>query len=177
MINIAILGSHRSSCLSDHNLKNKQNIRSEYKDQVKSLHASGMTRPREIHRFLNSDFTDVCIKDVYNIIANEKKRMKSIRNSFTLAELTELSESNTFINETEPYVIAYETNPVRILFTQQKLLFNLGMSSNVHIDATYKLTIYCYSVIIVGISDSNRKFFCSAICIAEYENQDTYSWI
>ncbi|KAG0441885.1 hypothetical protein DMUE_0716 [Dictyocoela muelleri] len=50
-------------------------------------------------------------------------------------------------------------------------------NSNLHIDGTYKLTIYEFPVIIIGISDINRKFYCSAICISELEDSKTFSWI
>lgn len=29
----------------------------------------------------------------------------------------------------------------------------------------------------MGFSDTNRKFFCSAICISQFEDTNTYTWI
>lgn len=63
------------------------------------------------------------------------------------------------------------------MVSHDKLIEFLAESTNILIDATYKLNLYGFPVIIVGISDLKRKFVRSAVCIAENEDADALTWI
>lgn len=146
--------------------------------KLRSYITLGLQDPRDIFTLLEDDYPLLEMKTIYNVIKKEKVRKGKFFEKFTVADLKELCEKHSKTGKSEtPYVLTYETSPhIRILFTQRKLFEYIQISPNIHIDGTYKLNIYGFPVIVIGISDLNRRFFCSAICIAEFEDSATYTW-
>ena len=73
--------------------------------------------------------------------------------------------------------MAYSIKPLRVFITSFSCLKYFSESVNLHIDATYKLNIYGFPVIVVGYTDNTKRFFCSGIVISSKEDTETYLWI
>lgn len=170
--NISSSGSHSTRCQT-----NPLKITIEMKDRVKKSFESGVHRPREILRNLKDEFPDININYIYNQVKILKKTKEIMNRNFSSVELEELCQKYIYKDNQTPYIIGFDKTPTRVLTTSDKLLEHLSISENVHLDATYKLNAYGFPVIVVGISDLDRKFFVTAIAIVEKEDTETYNWI
>lgn len=86
-------------------------------------------------------------------------------------------KSKSIEDENLPYIIKYSMNPIRIIISSKKMISYLAESSYLHLDATYKINIYEYPVVVVGFSDLNRKFHVAAIAILEFEDYESLNWV
>lgn len=78
-------------------------------------------------------------------------------------QLDDFCKSITFENDQKPFIISYSLSPIRILISSIKAMTFLSKSNNLQIDATYKLTMYGFLVIVVDFGTTtyfvNRKHF------------------
>ncbi|KAG0437359.1 hypothetical protein DMUE_3738 [Dictyocoela muelleri] len=178
--NTFINGIHSETCERDFK---ERNVESYIKDIIKSkvidIYNSGILKPSDIFTILKNDYQSLDIKRVYYIIKEERVKKTKLEKEFNTFDIVALSQIYGYKDSRTPYVIAYEIDPIRVLIVQDQLLKDLWRSPNLHIDGTYKLTIYGFLIIIIiiGIYDLNRKFYCSAISISEFEDSKTFSWI
>ncbi len=75
------------------------------------------------------------------------------------------------------YVLNCSTTQFWILLLSDSLILKLENSTNLHIDYTYKITTCNYTVVVVGITDLQKKFFQIAVGVLENETTITYEWI
>ncbi len=85
-----------------------------------------------------------------------------------------MCENHKHAEDTNPFIISYSLKPVRLFVTSTNSLLNLAKADNIQLDATYKLTLYGFPVIVVGFSDIQRSFYCSGLILAENEDLETY---
>lgn len=169
--------SDEHSDICEGNYKKEHTKAFDLKEKILEIKDTGFNRPRDIYNLLVKEGIDAPMKNIYNVISRVNVKIARSQSNFSISDLVELCQLSEYNNNEEAFILAFDTSPVKVLFTHKKLLESLYKSQNVHIDATYKLNIYGFPVIVVGISDLNRKFCCSAICIAQTEDSDTLSWI
>lgn len=174
--NIATSGEHVPFCLANESVQ-----RLDIKNKLIRIYNRGIKRPREILQEINyNEKTCINISLIYSIVRNIKRAEKFEISNFCSDDLLKLMQTyiqGEAVDPVIPYILDYEIKPLKILFTSNKLVTYLSLSTNIHIDSTYKLTLYGFPVIIVGVSDVNRRFYCSPICLVENENSETHDWI
>lgn len=95
----------------------------------------------------------------------------------TAQNFEDICNNFRFNDSDSPFVISYTTNSVRIFITLSIALRNLAKSYNMHVDATHKINVYGFPVIVVGFTDNNRKFFVSGIILTSNESKEPFSWV
>lgn len=120
-------------------------------------------------------------------IQNLKQRIKNKTNeyrSMNIAELSAWCGAHQVIPEPNfphsPFVLGYQffdSNKFRIVLTTRRLLQFANSSDLISIDATYKLILNNYPMIIVGVSDRVRKFHPIAFQISVNEQEEDIDFI
>lgn len=149
------------------------------RERVLDLLDTGITRPRDLQRLLLKD-NNLCvpIKKIYSLIHQSSKRICSTRVEFSISDFEIFCKKHQKPKDSSnSHILAYSLNPIRVFITSEDSLVFLSKAENLHIDATYKLNTYNFPVIIVGVSDSRRSFFCSGIILTENEDLETFVWI
>ncbi|KAI5154670.1 hypothetical protein ENBRE01_3432 [Enteropsectra breve] len=103
-------------------------------------------------------------------------RGKSLKSSQTTTEMNALCESLSLANEDVLIKLEIQNQKPRICITHKGLINAFRAVNNLHIDATYKLIVLGYPVIIIGITDTNKHFYFLAVCICELESTNSYVW-
>lgn len=98
-----------------------------------------------------------------------------------------LKEKNTIPNdEHEPFVVDFnihiddqnEMNSFFRFFVSTKFLLGIGKySEKIHTDATYKLIWQGYPVLVVGTTDSNRRFHPIGTCVSTNERSEDFEFM
>ncbi|RVD90521.1 putative Zinc finger protein [Tubulinosema ratisbonensis] len=170
---------HNELCV-EADLSSCQRVNSRYlKELIISIHNSGVRRPRDIFSIVKTSKKDINLSKriIYNVLYSYKKKQNIYNQNFTSEDFATLCKKYNKPNEDNPKVFKYTLAPLRAFITSKKLLYYFSIVKNLHIDATYKINIYSFPVIILGFSDLNKRFICCGVVIAENENTDTYLWI
>lgn len=89
-------------------------------------------------------------------------------------------------DEHEPFVVDYniqiddqnEMNSAFRFFVSTKLVFGIGkFSEKIHTDATYKLIWQGYPLLLVGTTDSNRRFHPIGTCVSTNERSADFEFM
>ena len=67
-----------------------------------------------------------------------------------------------------------DENHFQLAFSSVNMLRNVENRDLFHLDATYRILKLCYPVIVIGVSDVNRKFFPIAFMITSHETEEDY---
>jgi hypothetical protein len=174
---------HENGCLQPDNLVNKINMR----DKVINLYNFGVKKPFDILNIIKNDTKTLednmtvsvpNVKQIYNIIERERSKIKKKSVGVTTDNIEYkckcLLNSNLF---EQPFVINYTMNPIKILISSKLTLSRLHDAKTIHIDATYRLTLGEFPVIVLGFSDLNGSFKFIAIAIVSTESTESYSWV
>ena len=62
-----------------------------------------------------------------------------------------------------------------VIFTTNNLLERLKTSSQLHVDATYKLNFHDYPVFLCGVTSENGKFFGTLTVLSSHEDSAAWS--
>lgn len=170
ILNVATQNNHSISCLSS-NMESANHLEQE----ICNLHRINL-QPREIHAILQQKYPYVSIKRCYYEINRAKNKLKSHQKSYTIADL-EVYLQNYINSDPETRVLSYKTHPLCILCTSQIKSKFLVNCNNLHVDATYRLTIYNFPIVVIGFTDYNKKFHLTHIAICENESVETYNYI
>ncbi|RVD90505.1 hypothetical protein TUBRATIS_31460 [Tubulinosema ratisbonensis] len=117
--------------------------------------------------------TLICQKKIiHNVLYSYDKKQNINNQNFTSEDFATLCKKYNKINEDNLNVFKYTLAPLRAFITYKKLFYYFSMVKNLYIDATYKINIYSFPVIILGFSNLNKQFICCGVVIAENENTD-----
>jgi hypothetical protein len=118
-------------------------------------------------------------------IAQMKTRNgKDVENpALTLGDISSWIDTNPTRETTDPDVAfvlkaVLESEPVqrfRVIITTRRLLETAAKAQVLHTDATYKLVWGDFPVLVLGVSDMERKFHLTALCFTSDESGEAYN--
>ena len=118
----------------------------------------------------------------YNFKTREAKRLKKLR---TIGQLKQWVEENSGEDASKPdRMFAYrseiqrdeEGQLVKVFLTTSRLLSQIPKSETLMIDATFKMLLIKFPVIVVGINDAGRRFHPVGIVLSNKEDSDAFEF-
>lgn len=159
---IASLLCHSSACESNYRKKNSEKTvfsENNLRNKIEVLHDVLVKRPRDIQEVMSLQFNyDVSRSFIYSVLNRKIKNQRNENLNISESKFDQICQTFQFKDDSSPFILSYSSSPIRIFVASQESLGFLSKSHNIHIDATYKLNIYGFPVIVVGFTDNSKKF-------------------
>jgi hypothetical protein len=148
---------HSQLCVQAfNNLSNSENlifISEKIKTFVFKFMQENIFKAKELQRLTSMQVGfDINIKLIYSLTYQFRKALKNKADEFSQNDFVQMCENFTYSNDSEPFILSYSSSPIRLLITTTNSLIYLSKADNLHLDATYKLTLYGFPVIVVGFN-------------------------
>lgn len=165
----------------------RNNISSEMEKKIREMHDIRMKPKAILYNLALNGFVVPAKSKLITLLSKlRKEKYGSEKLNFGSLEkwLSECSEVPT--SENEPYIVNFEividekdeTNSVFRFFVSTKLLLRTALLTNkLHTDATYKLVWQGFPVLLVGTTDSNKKFHPIAVCVTTNEKTIDFEFL
>lgn len=126
-------------------------------------------------------------KQVKNIIQYHQKKT-NLKSDISIGDMKRFVELHKAIPEDidETFVVATEFSPpetaneekyFRIFYSTKRLLSHAIMCDALHCDGTYKQIVQGFPILVIGVTDLNKKFHLCGICVAFGETTQDYQFL
>lgn len=155
--------------------------------EIRSLYDIGMKPKAILYNLVRKGFTPPKkAKLVSFLTILRKEKFGSDKLHYGTLEQWLHDSSNVPLDKNEPFVVAYKVSineenfddsKFRFFLSSQTLLYNAINVERFHTDATYKLCWQSYPILLIGMTDSNRKFHPFGLCVATNETAEDFEFI
>lgn len=176
---------YRRSSDHDHEIigtKNDYGITQETKDEINKLYALHLKPKAILARLSEINGIKVPSKKQLNNYLSDRRRVVYGPSTISLGELEQwlINKSEIPEDDNEPYVIYYyvyeedDNTTFRFAIGTKSLLKLATLATNLHADATYKLTWQGFPVLVVGTTDKAKRFHPLCMAISSSERKEDF---
>lgn len=147
--------------------------------EIRSMHDIGMKPKAILYSLVRKGFTPPKKTKLVSFLTTlRKEKFGSDKLHYGTLEKWLKDSSDVPQDKNEPFVVAYDVtindekfddSTFRFFLSSQTLLYNAINVERLHSDATYKLCWQSYPILLVGMTDSDRKFHPFGLCVATNE--------
>lgn len=165
----------------DENVKSNavNKISGELETEIRSMYSIGMKPKAILYNLVRKHFTPPKKEKLVSFLVSlRKEKFGSEKLHFGTLEQWLKDSSNIPDDENDPFVVVYNVNmneekvensKFHFFVSTKTLLRNAVELERIHTDATYKINWQGYPVLLIGMTDSNRKFHPFGVCVATHE--------
>ncbi|XP_055307394.1 uncharacterized protein LOC129571604 [Sitodiplosis mosellana] len=155
--------------------------------EIRSSFESNMKPKAILYNLVRKGFTPPTKATLNNFLAKlRKEKFGCERLNYGTLELWLSESSNVPSNEDEPFIVSYdmhiddennEKSTFRFLVSTKLLLKSAVSVEKVHTDATYKIVWQGFPILLIGTTDSNRKFHPFGVCVSTNERSEDFEFV
>lgn len=173
----------------DENIKSNavNKISGPIESEIRTMYNIGMKPKAILYNLVRKGFSPPKKEKLVTFLATlRKEKFGSEKLHYGTLEQWLKDSSNEPEDENEPFILAYgiDLNEEKVVdskfrfFVSTKTLIRNAIDvERLHTDATYKLNWQGYPVLLIGMTDSNRKFHPFGVCVATNECAADFEFI
>lgn len=170
---------------------NKENavnkIQGEVEAAIRASFALNQKPKAILYNLVNNKLTPPTKTALNNFLAKlRKEKFGSARLNYGTLEVWLSENTSVPSDEDEPFIVNFdihiddediENSKFRFMVSTKLLLKNAINAEKIHTDATYKLVWQGFPILLVGTTDSNRKFHPFGVCVSTNERSEDFEFM